>query len=125
MALVFSAIFLFSSAALANNTTVAVSPSPDGEPQIFNGEVSAGGSQSFTYKAADHRDVLFAIDADNETCGAELRRDTERGYMPNFESFPTTRAETVAQGETLKISFFQTRLAALHQAPCIFSLTIK
>lgn len=125
VALVLTSTFLAPAAVLADDTTAEISPLSDGSAQRFTGEVTAGGSQSFSYKSVERREVSISIEADNETCGAELRRDTERGFMPNFRSFPTTRAETIAQGETLKVSFFQTRLAALHRAPCVFSLTVR
>lgn len=125
MTFVLTTTFLITAVASADNRTAAISPLSDGGSQKFTGEVSAGGSQSFAYKSVERREVLITIEADNETCGAELRRDTERGFMPNFRSFPTTRSETVGEGETLKVSFFQTRLAALHRAPCQFSLTVR
>lgn len=125
LAFVLGTILVTPAAAASLDLGSSVIPLTDSGRKTFSGQVTAGVSQSFTYKVIKRREVTISIEANNEHCGAELRRDTERGYMPNFGRFPTIRAETFNDGETFKVSFFQTRLAALHRVSCVFSLTIR
>lgn len=109
--------------AMERPTVVTLPDQP--KPQEFRGVSSTGESKSFIIKTLGNRKVTFHIEADNETCGAELRTDAEHGFMPEFRQFPTTRIEEAEAGETFRISLFQTRTARLNGTPCSFLLSIE
>jgi hypothetical protein len=109
----------------ANELPTDVILRDDGALQTFKGSLSAGASKSFTFTALTSRAIKSAIDASNDNCGAEMRRSSERGFMPQFDRFPALRAEQAKAGETMTISFFQTRTARINGAACVFSLTIQ
>jgi hypothetical protein len=93
--------------------------------QTFNGSLNAGASKSFSYTVATSRAVKLTIDARNEDCGAEMRRSSELGFMPEFGRFPTSRTEQAKDRETFTISLFQTRTARMASVACVYSLTVE
>jgi hypothetical protein len=97
----------------------------DGGVQTFAGSLNAGAGRSFTYTAASTRQVVLTIAASSEDCGAEMKTSSQRGFMPDFARFPTTRTEQAQAGETFKVSFFQTRSARMSKVACAFSLSIQ
>lgn len=109
--------------AVERPTVVTLTDQP--QVQQFSGVSTVGVSKSYTVKTSGSRKVTFHIEADNETCGAELRTDAELGFMPEFRHFPTTRIEEADAGETFRISLFQTRAARLKGTPCTFLLSIE
>ncbi|SIR01690.1 hypothetical protein SAMN05880590_110142 [Rhizobium sp. RU35A] len=112
-------------AAQAVERPTVVTLTDQSKVQQFKGVSTTGESKSYIVKTSGTRKVTFHIEADNETCGAELRTDAELGFMPEFRQFPTTRVEEAEAGETFRISLFQTRAARLKGTPCNFLLSIE
>jgi hypothetical protein len=121
-----AALLLVTAAPLAaNEQPTDVILDINGAIQTFSGSSKAGASKSFSYTAATSRAVKMTIDARNEDCGAEMRRSSELGFMPQFGRFPASRTEQAKAAETFTISFFQTRTARMANVECVFSLTVQ
>ncbi len=118
-------LFVSLSPLAANEPPTIVTLGENGTAETFRGTINAGATKSFTYTAAKARSVTLTIDASSEDCGAEMRTNLEHGFMPEFGRFPLKRTERAEAGETLKISFFQTRVARTMKIACAFSLSVQ
>jgi hypothetical protein len=108
----------------AKEPPVEIFLSNDGLPAMTIGEAGAD-ARSFKLKLTSSRSVTFAVDASNETCGYELTKSSQLGFLPKKDRFPLSYTDAAKEGESYTISFYQTRSAWVTKMPCAFSFSIQ
>jgi hypothetical protein len=89
------------------------------------GQSVLGETKSYKLKIDVARGVRFDLSADNETCGYEMQKTSQLGYVAKQGRFPVAFVDNAESGETYTISFFQNRMAYMGKTPCKFTFSIK